>query len=61
MGSLGLVVWSYSEVFVFIHFFVVFAEFAEFVMVFILLFGYFCAAYAAIVLFFGHVLATGKS
>ena len=53
--------WSYSEVFVFIHFFVVFAEFAEFVMVFILLFSYFCAAYAAIVLFFGHVLATGKS
>jgi hypothetical protein len=52
---------SYSEVFVFIHFFVVFAKFAEFIMVFVSFLGYRRTAYTTIILIFGHVLATGKS
>jgi hypothetical protein len=57
----ALVVRSYSEVFVFIHFFVVFARLAEFIMVYISLLSYLRTACAAIILFFGHILATVES
>jgi hypothetical protein len=53
--------WCYSEIFVFVVFFIPFAKVTKSIVVFVPFFVYLCAAYATIVLFLGHVLTTNKA
>jgi hypothetical protein len=61
MPASALIVWSYSEIFVFVIFFILFTKVTKPFMVIISFFVYLCAAYTTIVLLFGHTLTTDKA